>query len=463
MKNRHYVYVFIVIIIVVVAYLLLKEHKFSWTPTFIHNDTEPYGCELFDSVMSSSLGNRYEVVEDELENVLCMKNHQGKALLCTGSYMTANPKSLFKYIEDGGDVIMATFNLDDDLEALIGLSFEYIDIFAINQPIEGDFIDVTYLNDRNYNQKNYKLSRCIVQEHISGFKEDKDFIKNVEKKYELQKSAVKELKKTRWKDVIISNIQGRKHSLMKTARLGKGNISLISMPLLFTNYGILENHNHELVMRVLNSSQSKKIVRTTFKPDDYVPETSMDLNSDKKSLLNYILSDKSLQSAFYLFLGGLLVFAVFNMRREQRIIPVIKPRKNGQLEFIKQIGSLYKRNKAAENIIMKKYSMLVGKIKNTLHIDITDLANEKDAIDTITKYTGLTSESVRNTLHSIYEYKANIDNEEKNIRNSFKYRREYKNISDETLEYLVSKKKSKTPDKKMVELVDMMNKIDERL
>ena len=60
MKGSRWFIIFIVVFLLVmfaVEYHLPK--KFVWKPTFGHYDKQPFGCEVFDSLLSSSLPHGY--------------------------------------------------------------------------------------------------------------------------------------------------------------------------------------------------------------------------------------------------------------------------------------------------------------------------------------------------------------------------------------------------------------------
>jgi len=59
------------------------------------------------------------------------------------------------------------------------------------------------------------------------------------------------------------------------------------------------------------------------------------------SPLRVILKSKALSWAYYILLTVILVFIIFEGKRKQRIIPVIKPLVNSSLEFIRTIGNMY--------------------------------------------------------------------------------------------------------------------------
>lgn len=72
------------------------------------------------------------------------------------------------------------------------------------------------------------------------------------------------------------------------------------------------------------------------------------------SPLRYIMSQPPLKSAWFLGLFGILIFMIFNAKRKQRIVPIIKPLENLTVDFTKTIGNLYYQEGDHTNIIDKK-------------------------------------------------------------------------------------------------------------
>jgi hypothetical protein len=70
--------------------------------------------------------------------------------------------------------------------------------------------------------------------------------------------------------------------------------------------------------------------------------------------LRYILTTEPLAWAYYLCLFSCLVFIVFEARRKQRAIPIIKPLANASLEFAGTIGTLYYQRGDHKNIAEKR-------------------------------------------------------------------------------------------------------------
>ena len=106
--------------------------------------------------------------------------------------------------------------------------------------------------------------------------------------------------------------------------------SISATPLMMTNYGILEYPVY--VHRLMNRLKDLPVVRT----ESYMPDT----NVTETSPFRELLKRPPLRWALYLILLGVVLMMGFNSRRRQRAIPVEKPPRNYQLDFIRHIGTL---------------------------------------------------------------------------------------------------------------------------
>ncbi len=88
-----------------------------------------------------------------------------------------------------------------------------------------------------------------------------------------------------------------------------------------------------------------------------------------QSPMRFILSKPALRYAWYLLLGGLLLFVFFNAKRKQRIVPIIEPLKNKSVEFVKSIGNLYLQEGDFHDMMAKKAQYFLNKIRLELLID----------------------------------------------------------------------------------------------
>ena len=148
-----------------------------------------------------------------------------------------------------------------------------------------------------------------------------------------------------------------------------GNIFLHVQPVAFTNYNILKKENKKYVEAVLG-----------YLPDDiiYFDSVNKTANELGNSKLRFILSKPALRYAWYLALLTLILFIIFNAKRKQRIIKVIKPHENTTVAFIKTIGNLYYETKDHNNLVDKKITYFLEYLRRVYYLD-TQILDEKFA------------------------------------------------------------------------------------
>ena len=92
--------------------------------------------------------------------------------------------------------------------------------------------------------------------------------------------------------------------------------------------------------------------------------------------MRYILKQPALKWAWFMALISLLFFMVFNAKRKQRIVKVIKPLENTTVAFTKTIGNLYYETKDHDNLIDKKITYFLEYIRRVYYLD-TQLLDQK--------------------------------------------------------------------------------------
>src|SRR4030095_15629147 len=92
----------------------------------------------------------------------------------------------------------------------------------------------------------------------------------------------------------------------------EGNFFIHLQPVAFTNYHLLKDNHDEYAQKVLAYLPKGQIYWAVKDQDGLLASGSP---------LRYVLSQPALRWAWYLFLGGMLIFMIFNAKRRQRIIP----------------------------------------------------------------------------------------------------------------------------------------------
>jgi hypothetical protein len=84
--------------------------------------------------------------------------------------------------------------------------------------------------------------------------------------------------------------------------------------------------------------------------------------------LRVFLMNEYLRWALRLALIGMVIYVLFQIKRKQRIIPVIEPLKNTSLDFIKTVASVYFNERNNNSIAAQKINYFLEFIRHRFHI-----------------------------------------------------------------------------------------------
>jgi len=142
---------------------------------------------------------------------------------------------------------------------------------------------------------------------------------------------------------------------------GNGSFLLHTQPAVFSNYHLLKDDHSEYTQALLSYIPKGNIYwYSTY----FVKRNNISDNS-----LRYILSQPALKWAMWLGILAFIIFALFNAKRKQRIIPEIAPLRNTTVDFAKTIGNLYYQESNHHTIIEKKIIYFLEHIRNEYSID----------------------------------------------------------------------------------------------
>ncbi len=167
-------------------------------------------------------------------------------------------------------------------------------------------------------------------------------------------------------------------------KVGKGWLHLYSTPLVLTNY-------HLRNKAVFNYAQS---IFLHLEPGHIYWHVngfqSMDIEEmpeqQGKSPFGVFLSYEALRYAWYTFLSAILLFCLFNFKRKQRAIPVLKKNTNSSIEFAETISKLYLADGRHKNIVIQKYRYFFNYVKTRYAINLKlDKAEDKNRLAILSK------------------------------------------------------------------------------
>ncbi len=171
---------------------------------------------------------------------------------------------------------------------------------------------------------------------------------------------------------------------------GNGFFYLHTQPAAFTNYHILKENHSEYLEKIVSYIPKGKI----FWAIDNINGESV-----SSSPMRFILSNPALKWAWYLFLIGMVFFMIFNAKRKQRIVPIVKPLQNTTVDFTKTIGNLYYQEGDHQNIINKKIIYFLERVRNEFLIETNTL--DENFIKKLHLKTGKNIEDIENVVRLI--------------------------------------------------------------
>lgn len=388
--SRSFIIAISVLLILMFALQLNLPQRYSWIPTFSHKDKNPFGCYVFDSIMLQSVPSGYSVTDKTLYRICHDGNKVNVLIISDDVNLSKTDVDAIKDIAGrGGNVLIAgnskTYNTTSDSLMIknFGACFKYgyFSITSLKRKIKNDASgsrDTIHWSMDNdvYKDNIYPVYSMMIEDLMTA-----DSADNTEViAFRTGDAQDKELR--------VSPVAIRKE-------VGKGSVILVSTPLLFTNYGILDGSTTEYIFRLMSHIGNNHVVRTT----SYMK--TQDMADAEASPLRFFLGQPPLRTALYLALLVITLFLIFNARRRQRVIPVVEQPQNRSLEFVKLIGTLYYHNKDHSDIVRKKFAFFAEELRRLLMVDITDRDADRHSFSVISLRTGLRLEEVETIISDI--------------------------------------------------------------
>lgn len=296
MKTSHW---FTLIIVVLLAIMFLVEYnlpkKFVWNPTFSQNDYQPFGCAIFDDVVADSWPKDYYCNDWTFYNFANDTTGEPLAILAVAQnfrFTKTDRKAVMSLAERGNKVILAAtaFSLSDTLG--YDMTYTWFRPSELKKSVsEFNRRDTLYwLPDsvcsypetkfgfyshlcNVYFTKYDSLSIPLVRRECSAASRTGDSI-TLSLNNEIRKALKDSLPQSQDSARLAENLPCGPVAIRRP--VGKGEIILISTPLLFTNYGMLDGNNAAYIFRLL--SLAKTCLCIARKP---IPRQNM--NSNRRS------------------------------------------------------------------------------------------------------------------------------------------------------------------------------------
>ena len=427
-SSRNFLFAMLVLFVLFCLLQVNLPKKFVWSPTFSHVDKQPFGCFVFDSVLTQSLPNGYHVTKktffqldqehakEKISVLMVVDQHNLKQL---------DVKYLCNIARRGGKVmVVASSSLDDgrnadtvvvdELERTFkvkiedGLYFSLRGILSGLKAHDNDMYDTIYWNNREtmYAAQSYRMFYNMVGgtlfvDSVPKVKRLAYTLSAAGYDYKLDSLYVGDF--TRFDTIVdekerierIDTFAIKKVPTAVSVPYGKGEVIFVSSPLLFTNYGMLEGNTSVYIFRLMSYLADLPVYRT----EAYVKTDAM-LVAEQSPFREFI-KRPPLRWALYLALLGVVLFMIFTARRRQRVIPIMSKPANRSLEFIQLIGTLYYQRKDHVDLVRKKFKLFAEELRKTAGVDISDVNTDDREYLLLAEKTGMNSDRLKKVIRQI--------------------------------------------------------------
>ncbi|OOQ58474.1 DUF4350 domain-containing protein [Mucilaginibacter pedocola] len=323
------------------VYLIAQYNKptpINWESTLYYNDKIPFGT----FIMYNRLGDMFPDAEVTRTNKSAYEVFSD-TLLMPGNYLViANNVDLSKadytamvdFISKGNSVFISAFAWD-------GVMMDTLNVGVSTELTQKD-ISVNFNNLKLKQAKNYVFDKHITDEYFTKFD-------------------------TTRATVIGQNSEG--HANYISYSFGKGKLFLFTNPQVFTNYSLLKPQSADYAEKALSYLPANA---DNVYWDQY---QNHDIPTDE-SPMRVFFQYPALQWAYYIALAAMLLFVVYEIKRRQRIIPVVEPLKNSTLDFVSVVGKVYYEQRDNSNITAKKILYFSEHLRNTFGLKMDSQSPE---------------------------------------------------------------------------------------
>lgn len=192
--------------------------------------------------------------------------------------------------------------------------------------------------------------------------------------------------------VVLGNNQLKDVNFIKIA-YGDGAFFIHTAPLCFSNYFMLKRNNASYSAKAL--SLLPKNIKHIYWDEYYKlgPEGSA-------NPLRFVLTNRWLKWAFRIAMLTIVLFVLFEMKRKQRVIPVIPPLRNSTLDFVQTVGNVYFNQRNNKNIALKKINYFLEFVRSGFFISTSHLNDE--FIQLLAKKTGIAETETSRLINNIH-------------------------------------------------------------
>lgn len=366
-----FILTFVVLLLVYILAELNKPQPLNWNITLTAKDKNPNGAYiLFRELKNIFRGSDIITSREPAYNLFHNKQVTGAAYIVIAPvFGAAEPdvKELLEFAARGNHVFVSALRTSKLLSDTLGLEKKEYAGF-----LPGDSTSLNFVNPALQAQHNYRYKRFTVDQYFSRLEKPDS--------------------------TLILGVTNRSHPDFVRVRVGRGAIYVHAAPLVFSNYAMLTGKNYEYAAKAL--SYLPQSVSAVYWDEYYKLG-----RTGARTPLRFFLNDTWLGWALRLTIIALVLYVLFEMKRRQRIIPVITPLRNTTLDFVKTVSAVYLAKKDNRSVAKNKIQYWMQFVRQRYYLQTNTLDDQFIAL--LSRRSGNSEESIREIVGRIEEIENN--------------------------------------------------------
>lgn len=388
------------LVLALIFWLGKRIQRFDWDENQSSPKcTEPFGVALYDSIVGEALGQKVVQSYGLPKKV----KHSESAFLigknAYGYWLDKDECDTYRNLAKKGAVVVLFVGVDCDIVVAEADSVVVADTISADAASavckqENDSIYEVFFRSVDYHSVNdYKNATAA---EVQTYDRTVTFGNGQKTKLRsfLCQSSIKYYDKS-YKPICVAS------DTLTTACLREypngGKLIVTTMPLVFTNYGVMDSDARKLSEYMSSFFKGRKLYRL------HEEKNKKSVMEEEDGDFKYIMSQPPLKWAFYIILGLLVVYMVFNSRRRMKAIPVHKIDEDTTLQFAKVLGTFYYHQDNHVPFLMKKYDKLKSTLQSRYGWDV-DKMEASDLINRLYVITEIKKERIAKLFILIREY-----------------------------------------------------------
>lgn len=356
-EYRNFIIIFSALFILYIIAEINKPKPIDWTISISRNDKNPYGGyviynqlkDIFPAASIQSFRTSVYTKVDSLQEI----NTAYFIISPTLRPTTAATNKMKNYVSRGNYIIASANEFYTPFLDSLGVESAVPFSFAPN-----DSTSINFVNPALKENENYTFLQGTIDQYFSKINNTK---------------------------AIILSINNHNKPVFLKIPYGQGAFFIHAVPLCFSNYFLLFRNNASYTAKAL-SFIPKNITKI------YWDEFYKSQQQGPSTPFGFFLSDEYLRWALKLALAGMVLYIFFEMKRRQRIIPVIAPLKNSTLDFVKTVAGVFYDEKDNKSIIDQKVNYFLEFVRSRFNLSTQTL--DEDFAEQLHKKSGVSREEV---------------------------------------------------------------------